>query len=278
MGFGFKRVIPNEVNMAVLFLRRIFLIIFSVFCILSSFLPAFSDENKKYGSEVNMWGRPGLIAGGSFERFDTGAWVLSSHFVFQSFPSGENISLLPFGVTYMASDNLVLYGNDSYKFYSAGQGLNLLVAGGKYGFKIGDPAWQFSLGCDVSTGPISNSLGSNSTDLIPEGTVSYVFSNGLMVNLELGSYFPGNGLPAYIRFTPGIAYPVTDDFTAIFELAGHHSQEGPVNPGSAVALGIRGKGPIHLQGFFGLGSSPGALSYFGGFSILMASSLFEGFI
>ena len=246
-------------------------------------LPIRSEETVKaessaYAPGVNLWGRPGLILGDSFERFAPGTWILSTHYAFQSFDSGENVSLLPFGLTYMAADDLVFYAGDSYKLYNEGQGLNLLTAGGKWGIRLDDPAWQFSVGCDLSTGPASASLGSNSTDFIPTVTAAYVFSNGLLFNFEMGAYLPGDGLPPYIRFTPGFAYPLLSDVTALLELTGHQSQQGPNNPGSSMVLGIRGNGAIHLQGFFGLGTSGDAPSYYGGVSLLMLSSLFEGFI
>jgi hypothetical protein len=225
-----------------------------------------------------MWGRPGLLIGGSFERFPAGTWILSTHYVFQSFASGENVSLLPFGISYMAADNLSLFMNDSYKLYSAGQGLNLFVIGGKLGLQIEDPAWQFSVGADMSTGPLSNSLGPGTTDFIPEVTASYTFPFKLMFNFELGGYLPGGGWPTYMRFAPGFAYPLSSDITALLELAGHHSQEGPINPGSATAFGIRGNGPLHLQAFIALGSSGAAPSFFSGISLLIASSLFDGLI
>ena len=245
---------------------------------LFSCLSARSEQAFKPASGVNVWGRPGLLLGDSFERFAPGTWIASSHFLFQSFASGENVSLLPFGLTYMAAEDLVFYAGDSYKLDNEGQGLNLLTAGGKWGLRLEDPAWQFSLGMDLSTGPASDSLGSNTTDFIPTLTAAYTFSNGLLFNFEMGAYLSGGGLPAYIRFTPGFAYPVLSDVTAMLELTGHQSQQGPFNPGSSVVLGIRGSGALHLQGFFGLGTSGDAPSYYGGVSLLMASSLFEGFI
>ncbi len=237
-----------------------------------------SEDAEKYAPGVNLWGRPGLILGDSFERFPAGTWIFSTHYAFQSFASGENISLLPVGITFMAADNLVLYADSDYKLFSAGQGFNLLVAGGKLGLRVDDPAWQFSLGCDVSTGPLSNSLGPATTDFIPTATVSYNFPFGLVFNFELGAYLAGGGWPAYIRFDPGFAYPLSSDITALLELTGHNSQEGPTNPGSSVVLGIRGNGPLHLQAFFGLGTSGDAPSYYGGASLLIASSLFDGLI
>ena len=131
----------------------------------------YAQETPKYAAGVNLWGRPGLILGDSFERFPVGTWIFSTHYAFQSFASGENISLLPLGITFMATDNLVFYANTDYKLFSAGQGFNLFVVGGKLGLRIDDPAWQFSLGGDVSTGPLSNSLGPATTDFIPTGTV-----------------------------------------------------------------------------------------------------------
>lgn len=243
-----------------------------------SCLTARSEETGKTALGVNLWGRPGLLIGDSFERFKPGTWILSSHYVFQSYASGENVSQLPLGITYMAADDLVFYAGDSYKLDNEGQGLNLLTLGGKWGFRLDDPAWQLSLGVDGSTGPAAASLGSSSTDLIPTLTVAYTFNNGLLFNFELGAYLPGDGLPAYIRFDPGFAYPLFSDVTALLELAGHNSQEGPSNPGSSVVLGLRGNGALHLQGFFGLGTSEAAPSYYGGFSLFLASSLFEGFI
>ena len=238
----------------------------------------YGQETPKYAAGVNLWGRPGLLLGDSFERFPAGTWIFSTHYAFQSFASGENISLLPVGITFMAADNLVFYANTDYKLFSAGQGFNLLVVGGKLGLRIDDPAWQFSLGGDVSTGPLSNSLGHAATDFIPAGTVSYTFPFGLMFNFELGIYLPGGGWPPYMRFDPGFAYPLSSDITALLELTGHNSQEGPTNPGSSVAFGIRGSGPLHLQAFLGLGTSGDAPSYYGGASLLIASSLFDGLI
>ena len=119
-----------------------------------AFTPVRSEETDKVAAGVNAWGRPGFILGDSFERFPSGTWIFSTHYVFQSFATGENISLLPFGLTYMAADNLTFYMGDSYKLYSAGQGLNLFVIGGKLGLRIEDPAWQFSLGADLSAGPL----------------------------------------------------------------------------------------------------------------------------
>ena len=240
--------------------------------------PAQAQETAKAAPGVNLWGRPGLILGDSFERFTPGTWILSSHYVFQSYASGENVSQLPWGLTYMAADDLVFYAGDSYRLDNEAQGLNLLTLGGKWGFRLEDPAWQFSLGLDMAAGPASASLGSNSTDFIPTVTAAYAFSNGLLFNFELNAYLPGDGLPTYIRFDPGFAYPILSDVTALLELAGHNSQPGPSNPGSSVVFGIRGSGALHLQGFFGLGTSESAPSYYGGFSLLMASSLFDGFI
>lgn len=259
-------------------LRRFGLVGLLISLSLFTELTASGQEAWKAAPGVNLWGRPGLLVGDSFERFAPGTWIFSSHYVYQSFASGENVSLLPLGLTYMASDDLVLYVGDSYKLYNEGQGLNLFTAGAKWGIRLEDPAWQLSLGCDLSTGPASASLGSNSTDFIPTVTAAYVFANGLLFNFELAGYLPGNGMPSYIQFDPGFTYSLSPDLTAILELTGHKSQQGPANPGSSVVLGIRGNGPIHLQGFFGLGSSPSAPSYYGGASLLLASSLFDGFI
>lgn len=237
-----------------------------------------AEEGTKPAPGVDLWGRPGYLLTESFERFAPGTWIFSTHYAFQSFASGENVSLLPFGLTYMATDDLVLYLNDSYKLYTAGEGLNLFVVGAKYGLRVADPAWQFSLGGNLSTGPLSSSLGPSTTDFVPEGTVSYCFSNGLTLNFALGVYLPGGGWPSYLRFDPGLAYPLSSDLTAMLELTGHHSQEGPTNPGSSMAFGLRGNGPLHLQAFFGLGTSGDAPSYYGGVSLLIASSLFDGLI
>lgn len=234
-------------------------------CLCLAFPGVSKGDPDKYLSGPNFWGRPGLLVGDDFERFEPGTWMVSANFMYQSTNVGDEL-LAPLGLDYMVTRDLNCYVGASFKDYPAqANGLGLLIFGAQYGLMPQDSAFQCSLGLDVSTGPFSNSLGSSTTDFVPTGIVSYLFS-GVLFNFELGVYLPGGGWPTYIRFDPGVAYPLAHDLTALFEIGGHQ-MGGPTNPGSSVVAGLRLGSGLQGQWMFGLGTSDAAPHYYTGLTL-----------
>jgi hypothetical protein len=224
-------------------------------------------EAPHYIQGVNVWGRPGLLYGDSFERFPVGTFGASAHLVFEAIDNGSRFRM-PVGFHYMAFSDLSLYAEGELQMLNLpginATGLGRSTFGGKYGLQGADKELNFGLGCDVSVGPLSNSLRPSTTDFIPTGTVSYVFKNGMLANLAIGTYLPGSGWPIYVRLDAGLAYPLTESLTTLLEI-GMHEMGGATNPGSFVAGGIRTNGSIRTQIWVGVrGSEPSPYFLLGG--------------
>lgn len=221
---------------------------------------SYEAPRKHYLTGTDLEGRSGLFYGQTSDVAATGAWEGSLHATWQSPASGYDYFGFPIGAHFGIDKDLelslgarldvesipsftifgVTYGGSSSIFTIQG-GAKYHIAG------EGRNAPDFSVGGTLYVPTYSG----GQVVVMPEGTVSYILKNGLLLN---GDFGVGISNVSYVKFDGGVAYPFSPKVTGIAEIG--------ANQGTLGASGY-GNSMFAVGGRFALGDSTKAQALLG---------------
>jgi hypothetical protein len=227
------------------------------------------DSSKQYLSGTNLDGRSGLFYGDTSEVARDGQIEGSAHLTFQSIgyynvsqsvftiPAGAHFGIAP-DFELSAGAELSIFSYPSYRIgpwdFGGGSSTNVIVfGGGKYRFAGDREMPDFSFG-----GTIRIPTSGGSIVVMPEGTVTYVLNNGLLLNGDIGV---GISNTTYVKADVGAGYPISPQVTGIAEIGANQI----AYTGSVFAFGIRAAvSEFKLQGLVGVPLTGGGVIIGGG--------------
>lgn len=240
------------------------------------------QPSKHYLTGANLDGRSGLFYGDTSEVAREGAWEGSAHLTYQSigyYNSSESLIGIPVGAHFGIAKDFELSAGaqldiDSFPSYTyrspyypftevtvaGGSSTYFTVMGGaKYRFAGDRDMPDFSFGGNIRIPTYTG----GQVVVMPEGTVTYTLTNGLLLNGDMGV---GISNTTYIKADIGAGYPISEQVTGIAEIGAN--QAGYT--GSVFAFGVRAAiSDIKFQGLVGVPLNGGSVLVGGG--IILAS-------
>jgi hypothetical protein len=216
-------------------------------------------SSKQYLPGTNLDGRSGLFWGDTSEVAADGQVEGSVHLTYQN-SGNEHFSvsnfLIPGGAHFGIAPNFELSAGAQLGIVSfeGGSSTDVLVIGGaKYRFAGDREMPDFSFG-----GTVRIPTSGGSIVVMPEGTVTYVLDNGLLLNGDVGI---GISEGTYVKADVGAGYPISPQVTGIAEIGANQVGNG----GSVFAFGVRAAlSEVKLQGMVGVPLSGGGAIIGGG--------------